>query len=270
VYCGFKPSGFPGGDTDTHDDFTLPDQGANTEGSQTIDGHVKFLEAATLTDPPWTPNSVSEAGILPATTEKPTGWDDAGAEPHSLSVTWRCCNGSSEPKVTGQPEKKKGGKDPRRMRPVERAIWDCTPWAAIRPDDTEGRRRLLAQLQPFKSFTLDEVRSAIKSYMRTAMTTGDRYDVGEMSRLYVLNRFIHCVPPTVPQEEARFYGGWGGVPQTRGQVRVLWPLAERRGQLRVAGHFGGYFGVPYDALGEFDHFRERFGPRWAPGSGQTS
>ena len=50
------------------------------------------------------------------------------------------------------------------------------------------------------------------------------------------------------------------MPENRTQVNVLWPL-QSNGILRVTGQFGGFYGPPYDALGEFDYFNQVYGRR---------
>jgi hypothetical protein len=264
VYCGFKPTEFAAG-TQGNDFFVFGDRGPS-RGTNKITGKVKFLEGATLADPPWTPNSVPRAGSLPATTAKPAGWDDAGAADHELSVTWNCCGATpAVPKVTGKPTKPApkaavdgGGVMNNR---VEHAIRTMPAWSSLSPGDTPGRRRLRARLELFKTFTLPAIRKGVQVYIDTT-SRYEGYGVPEMSRIFILNRFIFNVPSSVPRKKARFFGGWA-IPERPAAVNMLYPLAKAGADLRVTGAFDGYFGAPYDGLAEFDFFLEAFGPRWA-------
>jgi hypothetical protein len=276
VHAGFKDRPFPAG-THGHDTFFFADAGEGTKGTRRITGKVKFLEGTTLKKTAFVPRSVSLAGILPATRTMPAGWNDTGAEDHTLSVTWSCCRGSERaPAVTGtptppprpeQPAAGEGQKTPKPRREMknaaERALWSLPPWSALHAGDAVGRRALRARLNAFKRIPLGDIREGIRLYLGDAAESPGGYGVPEMSRVFVLNRFLFRVPGAVPRREARFFGGWH-VPEREGSVDMAWPFATvgRSGTLRLVGTFSAYAGAPYDALGEFDWFSRRFPPRW--------
>ena len=90
----------------------------------------------------------------------------------------------------------------------------------------------------------------------------NKYSVDDMSKLFVLNRSIFKVPSQSKLPEARFFGGWIGVPRGEKGVDLLWPLTIRSGgKLELIGDFGGYYGDDFQAVEEFDYFNQRFGRR---------
>jgi hypothetical protein len=278
VHAGFKDVPFPAG-AHGHDTFFFADAGAGTRGTRSITGKVKFLEGAALKKSQFAPRAVQMAGILPATERQPKDWTDDGADDHTLSVTWSCCRGhQTAPRVTGTPQAAarqpaegggaddggKPGKAPREMKnAAERALWSLPPWSGLRAEDASGRRALRLRLNAFKRIPLDEIREGVRLYVADAAESPGGYAVPEMSRVFVLNRFLFRVPAAVPRRQARFFGGWH-VPQRGAAVDMLWPFATvgRAEALRLAGTFSAYLGAPYDALGEFDWFRRHYPPRW--------
>ena len=120
------------------------------------------------------------------------------------------------------------------MSQVEQIIWSLPAWASIALSDRRSRSALLSRLNSLRRFTLDDIRVAMEDYIKTCIETGDGYDVDEMSRLYIVNRFVFAVPRRVSSRQARFFGGWGGVPETaeyanlcghwtNGKVGYVWP-----------------------------------------------
>jgi hypothetical protein len=84
----------------------------------------------------------------------------------------------------------------------------------------------------------------------------------ELSKVFVMNRFIFAVPSHVPWARVQVFGAWAGVPTTHDGANLMWPLSERvPGVIELTSHFKGYYGPPYRPLREFDYFSAQFGPR---------
>jgi hypothetical protein len=96
-------------------------------------------------------------------------------------------------------------------------------------------------------------------------------DLAAEGKLFVLNRYLFDVPSLVRRDSPyfRLYGGWGAPesgeprnPQPTDTLDLRWPWSVGPdGELRLTGHFGGYMGPPYDALGEFDFWSANFNRR---------
>lgn len=81
VYVGSSASAHQ---TDTFRTTTEP---ANTKGQIDITGKVAFVEGYGLSEPPWG-HTVAAAMSLPTMTTAPTGWSDASAQDHTLTVNY--------------------------------------------------------------------------------------------------------------------------------------------------------------------------------------
>jgi hypothetical protein len=73
------------------DTFGLGDAGANTKGTWSNIGKVRFVPNFKLTVPPWAIGDVPQAFALPTIKVPPPGWRDEGALLHELKATWDCC-----------------------------------------------------------------------------------------------------------------------------------------------------------------------------------
>ena len=100
VFIGYKnPSGSNKHKADT---FRTADEGDNRKGTIKITGKVKFVKDFNLTSPPWG-NTVPAAGSLPTIKPTPSGWDDASAQDHTMTVEFNCCCPKKKPTVTSSP-----------------------------------------------------------------------------------------------------------------------------------------------------------------------
>lgn len=250
------------------DYFVLPDQGQDTLGTDKIEGHVKFLPNFTLPKS-FKPGSIKPAGGLPAGKNPPAGWTDAGAADHNLEVTWNCCpfertkpvvTGTPSPKVMPRPQPPPKGRTPGSR--VAKTIHDIPPWA---PTPKAQAAAIEKQLAPLRNWALADMRRGIELYIAHQISIG-AYGIEEMSRLFLVNRYVLAIPEELPRAEDRAFGGWL-VPPGR-SASPLWPFSMHNGKLKLTGRFHGYTGAPYDALGEFDHFLH-YGPRWRQRGGTT-
>lgn len=138
---------------------------------------------------------------------------------------------------------------------VVKTIHDVPPWAPASKAPAAAIEKALA---PLRAFNLADIRRGMELFIAHHVSAGS-YSVEQMSRLFLVNRYILAIPEQVPRAEDRAFGGWfppGGEPSG-----PLWPFSLRNGKLKLTGRFQGYAGPPYDALGEFDHFLSH-GPRW--------
>lgn len=130
-------------------------------------------------------------------------------------------------------------------------------WSDVTRGDDEGLRAVEARTREFVAgHELDDILAAER-----AVEARDEYDVGSMSRLYVLNRLLFAVPEVVPSDAPGF-AAFVGVPSDGETIGELWPWSlDDSGSLRLTGYFAGYVGEAYQASAEAESFRDRFGPR---------
>jgi hypothetical protein len=252
------------GDTDQEhqsDTFQIADQGNATKGDAKIIGEVKFIENYDLRMPPWEKDRVPSAGALPTTSKAPPKWNIDNTEPHTLESKWVCCEDKAENKVTGAPmpeEKKENTKTPSPVKNVLKSLRSMPAWSELRADDRQGRQALEHIVQSLVKTKLDVIRSGMELYIQLSREAPGQFDIPEMSRLFVLNRFLFDVPAEAPLGSIRLFGGWDGIVVRPGVISPLWPWRVVRGRKQLVGVFSGYAGDEYLALQEFDYFRERF------------
>ena len=88
-------------------------------------------------------------------------------------------------------------------------------------------------------------------------------DLPISSKLYLLLRLIFDVPEEYSRNNAKFFGGWRGWLEERtlaegGTANLLWPLGYQSQRLVLKGTLAGYYGLPYNGLGEYDYFASHF------------
>lgn len=242
------------------DFYVLPDQGQGTKGTDRIEGHVKFLPNYKLPNDFRRQKRGFPAGVLPATQTAPAGWTDAGADDHDLQVTWNCCplehtkpvaRGTPMPKP--EPKQKSVSAKGVPSHPVAKIIRAVPAWA---PAQHEPATKIQERLRPLQKFPLSAIREGMELYVAFCVSNRS-YNIEEMGRLFLVNRYALAIPEQIPEEQDQAFGGWIIPPD----ASPLWPFSIQNGELQLIGRFRGYAGAPYDALGEFDHFVS-YGARW--------
>ena len=154
-------------------------------------------------------------------------------------------------------------KDESGVTTVSEQIRECPPWARITPGDIATQRRLIKCMEELSAENTSTLRQAIEKIIEEGPAeNNDPFD--EWSRLYVLNRFLFNVPRKSKLADAKFFGGWHGVPQDGIYIDLLWPLRiDSSGLIELVGTTKMYTGPPYQPLLEFDYFNHRFGRRKA-------
>lgn len=146
---------------------------------------------------------------------------------------------------------------------------ESTPaWILLTPDEFHERAGEIDALgMSFQKFSVEYARTIVMRLSERAMK---RHNPGEpldsLSRIYVLLRFYFRVPSWEHSENAKYFGGWLGVPERDGKVSLLWPLEEHTdGSVHLENACSGYMGDACNALDEFDYFRNKYGPRKTKG-----
>lgn len=135
----------------------------------------------------------------------------------------------------------------------------CPSWTRLRPNDQPDREKIMASLEKIRTFNTRVVRMAVEQYVvKNTKTTSQNLE--NLSKVFLLNRYLFQVPQFVPAESPVF-GAWRN-PIEKGQMNVLWPfLLKPNGRLELTGVFSGYTGEPYQPIKEFDYFFKTFGIR---------
>jgi hypothetical protein len=126
--------------------------------------------------------------------------------------------------------------------------------AAEREEIEENVRRI-------SGYDVADIAAAVEQFVEQAAASPTGFDVSAMSKLYVLNRYLFAVPPRTKLGSPRF-ASFRGVPVDGDQLEELWPWSiDTRGDLHLTGTFAGYSGESFQALREFEHFRDTYGLR---------
>jgi hypothetical protein len=132
-------------------------------------------------------------------------------------------------------------------------------WSQLDIDDKSDVETLLKSLVQFEQIDEPILRESISAFLKGLPRS---YDTNELSKVYVLNRYYFNVPSEAPATDAKFFGGWAGVPINEEHVNLCWPLEfDSESKPRVIGYFRGYFGDVYAAIEEFDYLSNKYGRR---------
>ena len=153
------------------------------------------------------------------------------------------------------------------MRSIENEIVKLLREAPVLGGDLSTKEQrakpFLRALNPICEHDPDVVRRALLVFVQETNNVRGGQDLEEISKVYVLNRMMFAVPGSAPIQDARFFGGWGGVPHDENTVNMRWPVNIATNgvfELEVR-RFGSYNGAPYQAVAEFDYFRAKYGVR---------
>ncbi len=128
------------------------------------------------------------------------------------------------------------------------------------PDDLKMRNNLLQLCAEIAQYRVLDIRLLLAEFIQASTGIPPGIDLDQMSKLFVLNRYLFNAPSKISLRKGRSFGGWR-VPYDDRTGDMRWPFTRVRGKLELTGNFRGYLGERYDALGEFDYFMEKFGLR---------
>ena len=128
--------------------------------------------------------------------------------------------------------------------------------------DIASREDLLKRIDAVALEDTVVLRDALERYVSKRQAE-DNYSIGEMGKLFILNRYLFNVPSSSELKQASFFGTLVlRDSENERYVNLLWPLKiENNGKLTLVGEFSGYFGPDFRAVEEFDYFNRRFGRR---------
>jgi hypothetical protein len=172
-----------------------------------------------------------------------------------------CARHVNTPDVSAQGSSVMKQKEEDHVLNIVRQIREFPEWTRLGEVDTLVRKDFLERTDAIAQEETAILRKAVEKFV-SELRSEHNYSVGQMSKLFVLNRYIFNVPERSDRGKARFFGGWSGVPMSDRDVDLLWPLKiSTTGELSLVGSFHGYFGESFQAVQEFDYFDRRFGRR---------
>ena len=136
-------------------------------------------------------------------------------------------------------------------------------WSDLAPgeDGVAQRQEIESAVRRIASYDVADVTAAVERFVDEASAAPSGLGVSAMSKLYVLDRYMFAVPPWTSLGERRF-ASFRGVPVEGDRIGELWPWSiDDGGGLRLTGVFAGYIGEAFQALREFEHFRDTYGLR---------
>lgn len=140
-------------------------------------------------------------------------------------------------------------------------VKDAPTWvlsANCKPD----AKILVASIRKLEGLHTESLRKVVVAVVHDAKKENGAVDFNLLAKLFFFNRILFRAPQSISIKDRRSYGGWVGVPVNDGMENLQWPLSvSPTGEVEVIDCFVGYRGEPFDALGEFDFFRDSFGRR---------
>lgn len=161
-----------------------------------------------------------------------------------------------------QQDRPRANPDQSDIKEIVRLLEVSPAWDTLKDNSSllENQNMILENLFKISKYDLTTIRGAISFFVEKKKSTNE-YNVSNMSRLFLLNRYIFNIPESIPFDAPAF-GGWVGVPIKNKIINRLWPLTVNKdGVIMIDGEFGGYFGPDYRAVEEFDYFQEKFATR---------
>jgi hypothetical protein len=146
------------------------------------------------------------------------------------------------------------------MELAVKEISDAPSWTGMNSESirTEGPK-LCAALKQYVSISPEDARNLVAK-LGSKTDTKDRISFD--GKIYVFNRFYCNVPERADKRDWKFFGGWSGVDVSNNSIHILFPLTKiENGDLELTKVYGGYFGMKYRGLDEFNFLFERFGRR---------
>lgn len=239
-----------------------------TEGHSSIKGKIRFFEDLTLpatfkANNPKTP----QAGILLATDVKPKFWKAKCTLRHEAKSKWDCCDANTHDfsTVPNMTKKDKNPKPPGSGGKLFELLPNAKAWTDASGYGREDNQYMLEVAQTLLTVDTLSTKPKLQELMDEVSNYGSYYqdDLDELSKVYVLLRFLFDVPPSHDINDASVYGGWirPDDADTEETYNLLWPVSVEDNQPQVTESFIGYLGAGYDFAGEFDYFAERFSLR---------
>lgn len=138
----------------------------------------------------------------------------------------------------------------------------CPEWGELEFEERPiTDKEFLEKLKPVAAFPIQDIRTAIASFESEPDLATRLKKIGS-GNLLVLNRMVFDVPDECIEDLARFHSWWSWLSDGKAGLSALWPLGlTEDGRLYLVTRGSSYYGPPYNALGEFDYFRARFGVR---------
>ena len=144
---------------------------------------------------------------------------------------------------------------------VAELLEEMPAWSEVATGDRQGLRQVEEAVRRIGGFGLDAVKDGLRRFVAVRRGAPGGLDVADMSKLYVLVRYVFDAPPSAPKGRPRF-GSFLGVPETDDTVDELWPWElGPEGEPHLTGFFRGYVGESYLPLEEADAFEEGYGVR---------
>jgi hypothetical protein len=149
--------------------------------------------------------------------------------------------------------------------PAVAALLEGMPaWSDVPAGDVDALREIGQASRRIADLGPEAAKDGIRRFLAAHSETPAGLDVADMSKLYVLIRYLFDAPQDAPKGLPRF-GSFLGVPETADTVDELWPWEPGPdGDLRLTGFFRGYAGETYLAQQEADAFEDRYGLRRSP------
>jgi len=149
------------------------------------------------------------------------------------------------------------------MEEIKSILVNMYPWARLESTEVGLKILILNDFTKILEYPIKVIPRGIKIYMYECNSSKDGYNTDDMSKLYILNRYLFDLPEYVDINEPRF-AAIRGIPVDKDKVNLLWPFEKTQNkELKITGIFKGYSGESLQALQEFDFFKNKYGVKKA-------
>jgi hypothetical protein len=150
---------------------------------------------------------------------------------------------------------------------LQERIAGLAPWGRGDFDDEEWDR-YVSVARSVQAADPETVEAALEAFMADAVEE-EPTDTTSESKPFLLMRVVFALPEAAPESERRSFKGWANWPRpdARGEVSLAWPVSWESGRPRLVAPYGGFQGLPYSAVREYRHLRERYPFRALPEEG---
>lgn len=139
----------------------------------------------------------------------------------------------------------------------------CPAWSEIAAGDERSKAAITTASRRLAEHEVADLRVAFEREIYDAEHSEGGLSTEDMSKLYVVIRFIFAVPGHDDLDAPLFWNVW----PPREVASACWPVAlDVKGHPELVHDFTNWMGEPYRALDEFDDFHARYGRRPAMGT----
>jgi hypothetical protein len=146
---------------------------------------------------------------------------------------------------------------------VARVLEECPDWTSLSEFDLQERDKVTQIYLMLAQYDTTTLRAGIDSYLMRYLSSHRGEHIVASNKIFAFVRVLFDVPPRFFTQEHPFPFSLHGNPVYADGVDLLWPFSlDRQGKLHLTGVVAFLWGLPYDALHDFDAMAARLKQRF--------